>query len=841
MKTFSSAQLKNFFDHVTQWILKHYASVLVISAFIAAIGAFYSVKLYKDLRTDLEELLPANATSVRDLKAVSSRIGGLNHLSVIIELGEGGDPKMALKLQKDIAAKLRQLPPHMVARVEDNVIREREFFKAQRSLYIDLEDWQGIHKYVTQNLSHERARAKSPFSLGLLDESEKKSKADYDFKALEEKYRKRAEDVNRFDTGYFQSRDGRVRVVLAFLPGKVTDEKANEQLSRAAHQIVHDLFPQKYDPHIKVGFAGDVQNLIEEHQGLIEDLELSTVVVLVSVFLVLLLYFQTLAGVYALGAALFAGTFATFGLSYFFVGYLNANTAFLGSIVIGNGINFGIVFLARYLEERRRGQPVEQALTDTMHYTFQATWMAAMAAGLSYGSLMLTDFRGFNRFGIIGGIGMGMCWLTTVTVLPAMLVFLERRQWIKIRAVVKQGAIFRPWAAMVLKFAKPITIIAAVSVLVCGALISRFSQDTLESDFSKLRNRESMRHGAGYWGEKVDAVFERYLTPTAILADNDQSAEAIAKILRARKASQGTSYPISQIQVLSDFLPQDQTEKMRIIQEIRTKLTPQVRARMTLADRKKVDDLLPAGPLKALTQQDLPEGVKVHFREVNGNLGPMVHVYPRLKTGPANFWDGREIVRFTQEMRAAIKESGVHAAIAGQPPLSADIISAISNDGPKATVFAFSAVALLVLLVFRSWVLARSVLGALLLGVLWMAGVMAALELKINFLNFIALPITFGIGVDYSVNIFSRYNTDRQRLGIKASVEEALIHTGGAVALCSLTTIIGYSSLLLAGSQAFVSFGRLAVLGEITCLVAAVAVLPAAWHWLGASRSEHTK
>ena len=50
---------------------------------------------------------------------------------------------------------------------------------------------------------------------------------------------------------------------------------------------------------------------------------------------------------------------------------------------------------------------------------------------------------------------------------------------------------------------------------------------------------------------------------------------------------------------------------------------------------------------------------------------------------------------------------------------------------------------------------------------------------------------------------------------------------GLAVALCSLTTIIGYSSLLLSHNRALQSFGRLAVLGEVTCLVAALLALPA--------------
>ena len=51
--------------------------------------------------------------------------------------------------------------------------------------------------------------------------------------------------------------------------------------------------------------------------------------------------------------------------------------------------------------------------------------------------------------------------------------------------------------------------------------------------------------------------------------------------------------------------------------------------------------------------------------------------------------------------------------------------------------------------------------------------------------------------------------------------------TGGAVGLCSLTTIVGYSSLLVAQNVGLFLFGLLAVLGEICCLTTAVVVLPA--------------
>jgi uncharacterized protein len=103
-----------------------------------------------------------------------------------------------------------------------------------------------------------------------------------------------------------------------------------------------------------------------------------------------------------------------------------------------------------------------------------------------------------------------------------------------------------------------------------------------------------------------------------------------------------------------------------------------------------------------------------------------------------------------------------------------------------------------------------------------MAGAAGALGLKLNFLNFVAVPVTLGIGVDYAVNVFARLAKegpeDRAR---------GLAETGSAVVLCSATTIIGYSSLLVASNGALRSFGKLADLGELGCLLAALVLVSA--------------
>lgn len=850
---------------VSRWAKKYssflnrYAGmVALVTAVAAGFGLYNSARLYMDLRTDLEELLPENAQSVIDVKKVVGRVGGFNHLSIVIE---APNKEAGFRFQQDLVAELKKLPPTLVARVEDNIIKERAFFTKYKHLYMDLEDWRSLDEYVTARISHakeeyekikRRSEARKKARKAGLSRAEASRLAkeshgsepapEYDFSALENKYQSKAKELDRFPDGYFRSENGLTHVVLAFLPGKVTDQKANQKLFDAAKGIVQALNPKKYDRQMVVGFNGDVSNMIEEHEGLIEDLESSTILVLLLVGTALYAYFRTFAGIYALGAALFAGTFWTFGLSYHLVGYLNANTAFLGSIVIGNGINFGIILLARYLEERRKLLPPEEALAQAVTHTLRATAVASSAAGIAYGSLVVTDFRGFNQFGVIGGLGMALCWLATFTIMPALLMLLERRGLIRVASLKGAGRATRMLAMVVTRYARGITLATLAVSLVSLALLTKFSADTLESDFSKLRNRSSIETGSGFWGRKVDQVFQRYLTPTVVVTDTAEQADRVAVELKRIMEREGALSPLSDVKQLKDLLPTEQESKIAHIKNIRSLLTPDVLSRLNQRERRRVDNIIPPRdePVVPLTEDDLPEGIKVHFRELDGTTGNLVHVYPRLATG--NFWDGREVIRFAEQVREAIRAAGLtsgEAAIAGQPPLSADMIKSISRDGPKATAWAFGLVALLVVLIFRDWRMIAAILSALWLGVLWMAAVMAWKDLKINFLNFIALPITFGIGVDYAVNVFSRYVADRKNG--QGDLATALQETGGAVALCSLTTVIGYGSLLVAGSQAFVSFGVLSVLGEVTCIVAALVAVPAVMVWLDGRKTEKYK
>jgi hypothetical protein len=499
-------------------------------------------------------------------------------------------------------------------------------------------------------------------------------------------------------------------------------------------------------------------------------------------------------------------------------GYLNASTAFMGSIIVGNGINYAIIQMARYEEERRHGRTVRDAIAIAIGTTWRATAVASLGAAIAYGSLAITGFRGFNQFGYIGGVGMLLSWAATLLVLPALWVLLDRSHVRATPPRIHGFGVPAPLGRLTVRYPRVLVAAGAAITILALVPVPNYVRDPFEYDFRKLGNQRSRYSGAGKLSYKLDPIFGRSLTPSFILADKADEVEDIRRRLRA----QDEHYRIlGDIKTINDFLPGSAAEQQQKL-EILTKIRKLIDGNAKLLEEHERQDamrLRPPDDLRVLTAQDLPISIRRYFTETDGTIGRPVAYYAR---DGIPIWDGRtqmKLAAVTQEVRL---DDGRTVRSSGSAAIFAGMINAIVHDGPIATAASFFGVVLLVLILTFGRGGAMLVLGVLVTGVLWMVGAAAAGHVRINFLNFIALPITFGIGVDYAINLYLRYQLEG-----RGRVAAAVQATGAAVALCSLTTIIGYAALLVADNQALRSFGAMAILGEFACLAAALVLLPA--------------
>src|SRR5882672_6665810 len=440
-------------------------TLLGILAFVASVP--FAARLYGDLRTDLRELLPQGAPAAVALAELEKRIGGLSHLAIVVRTD---DLEAGERFVDALAAKLKELPPSLVAQVHYRVDAEKEFLDRRDALRSQI------------------AKA-NPLLIDLADESDPPP-AVVDLEEAVGRIKAAYAKLDRFPDGYLAGENGHTLVMLLSPPGAAVSLEDDQRIFNAVDFKVKELNPKSFHPSIVIGYGGEIRGVIEAQEALVRDLALSSALTLSAVSLALILYYRTMRSVPLLVVPLFTGVALTFALSRGVIHYLNPNTAFLGSIIVGNGINAGIILLARYLEERRRGSEVARALPLSLRATWIATFAASAAAAASYGSLGAVRFRGFNQFAFMGFFGMIICWVTTYALMPA-LIGLQEKYWpFRDLSMPKRGRVVGwlagPFAQLIVK--RPL-IPVLVTVTLAGASVYAgylFAQEPIQYDFTKL-------------------------------------------------------------------------------------------------------------------------------------------------------------------------------------------------------------------------------------------------------------------------------------------------------------------------------------------------------------------
>lgn len=799
------------FESYGTWIHRRRRIVLGVAGVLGAVAAAAAIGL--PLRTDLSTLLPPEARSVRDLDRIERRAAVLGTALCAVESDQ---PALRARAVERLSGRLRQLDPTLVERIIVDDQAARQFAWDHRFLFASLGDLEAARDALAARIRR-AALAANPLFVPL-DDGDREA-GDPAARPLD-KLRKQLDDAELRSKRpeALLSSDGRLQLIVVQAPFPSAVVARGERLVAALNRAVDDTV-REVGPGVSIGITEDVVIAVAEHRAILQGMALAVVLTVVIVGLSLWLYYRSLAALGALLGSLAVGTLVTFGLTRLAIGYLNSVTAFLSSIVVGNGINFGIIVLARHMEERGEGAPASLALARALGGSLTGTLAAALAAGVAYASLIVTDFRGFRHFGLIGGIGMLLCWASAYTVLPALLAELEHRGLIRPRPrrdAWLRSRPYRRWLAATLagRPGRVVAVGAVVLVAATGVTVRYLAADAFEYDWQRMRSNSPEATLARAWMQRIDGAFGRQIVGGFVIAAGDATRAAVSeRILREHAEDAPGTEPdrplFRSVESLQALVPGDQPAKLGVLAELR-RLVDHA-GELALADDALAEArrFRPPDDLRALTMDDVPPFLASRFLERDGTRGRLLFAN---QASRFDGWNGRDMIAFARAVRGLDFPSDT--LIGGGAFVFADILQAVARAGPRATLVALIGVVAFVVIVVGRGRLTLVTLLCLAVGTVTMTACAALLGLKVNFLDFVALPITLGIGVDYAVNVVARRDDPRGA-------------TRQAVMLCSWTTTVGYGSLLLSGNAGIVSFGLTAILGEATCLVAALTLAPA--------------
>lgn len=770
---------------------------LALFGFIALAVTSLAVASRLALHTDMAELLPADHPAVTALARLSDhqRLG-----QSLVVLVESPDRDADLRFLAELRPRL--VATRAFAEIDWGPDPELAAWKQRwRWLYADLATLRRANDLL------DRAYVQhSPLFISLDDDDDPKA----ELEKLELSHR----DPPR--SAFYETTEGGVHRVAVMLwrPPHGLADTGDHQALRAVRDAIARTDPARFDPRMTVQLGGHLAQAIEDQDSIRDDLTFATLVCSALIFAVIWLYFRRIASLLIVGAPALLGLLVALAIAALTLHALNLNTAFLIAIILGNGINAPIVLLARYGEERARGAGVAESLDLAVRRTSRGTLAAMAAASLAYGSLVLTAFRGFSQFGWLGGAGMLLVWIATFFVVPPLVHVVEARAKREPSSIGWHS----PFSALGRGVAKrPALVVAGALALGIAAIVplAHLARDPIEWNLRELRTPDTASRAL--W-TKIEALGMTnpdagYVgSHGALLVDTPAQADAVADALRSQDRALGDPV-FDRVRTFRSLLPADQAAKLAVLAEIRAKIDRRA-SQLPDAERDELLSYRPPDDLRPLTTDDLPAIARRAFSERDGTIGRFVLM--TVDGRSYSDWNGHDLVRLSRHLE--VTALGAHWVAASPSTVFAGMLETLVHDGPRIALVALAGVLALVFAVLGPRVAWRA-LATQLVAIAWLGGVVGALGMKINFFNFVALPITLGVGADYAANLVARLRRE--------SIAEAMAGTGAAVTLCSLTTIIGYSSLLCSNNPALRSFGVLADLGEVCCLTAALLFVPA--------------
>jgi uncharacterized protein len=600
------------------------------------------------------------------------------------------------------------------------------------------------------------------------------------------------------------------------------------------------------DRGIRVRLTGPVAIADEEFSTLAEGALLNTLLAMAVVLLVLWLALRSGRIILAVVLSLFAGLALTAAIGLLLVGAFNPISMAFAVLFVGIGVDFGIQIAVRYRRERHATNDLHAALAAAAAGIAKPLALAAAATAAGFYAFGPTDYRGIAELGLVAGTGMLVAFLTSITLLPALLTILRPPPEPKEVGYRQLAPVDRFMARNRLT----ILILTGVAVLAGLPLLN-----DLKFEFNPLSLRSPKVESVATLLELMKDEAST-LNGAEVLAPSLQEAEAIAQ--RLEKLPE-----ITRATTLASFVPEQLDEKLALIEDAASLLGPTLdvtdlrpaptdaETKQALSDaagaftdaaREKPEPAFTAmaAALTKLADADparrgavgssLLDGLKIRLAQIRELLRPEQVSIARMPEELRREWvsaDGKARVEIApkgnqnddETMRrfaAAVLAAAPEAT--GLPILVQQSAHTVVRAFLQAGAFALISITLILFLALRR---ASDVLVTLV--PLLLAGVVTleltvVFGLPLNFANIIALPLLLGVGVAFKI-----YYVLAWRGGETSPLASSLTR---AVVFSAATTATAFASLWLSNHPGTSSMGKLLCLALVTTLAAAVLFQP---------------
>jgi len=644
--------------------------------------------------------------------------------------------------------------------------------------------------------------------------------------------------------------DSDKRAFIEFKP--VLDYKSlqpGKAASDAIRQAAADLdIAGKY--HAKVRLTGPVPIANEEFATVQEGAVVNGIGTVIVVLVILWMALHSAKIIFAVFVNLFIGLAITTAVGLMMVGSLNLLSIAFAVLFVGLGVDFGIQFSVRYRSERFKNDNLSEALEEAARRSAVPLSLAAMATAAGFLCFLPTDYKGISELGEIAGAGMLIAFISSITVLPALLKLLNPPGESE-----PVGYAFLAPVDHFLEKHRVLVISGTLLVAVAGLPLLYF----MKFDFNPMNLRDPH-------AESIATFLDLRKDPNtgANAIDVMTNSDADAKKIEGRLEKLPE---VLRVISLNTFVPEDQPAKLKLIAQgakvLNTALNPDsIDATPTDAEnvdalkgtvsslRKTAGDGKGAGATASRRLADALDKL-ANTGEDTRNKAQAIFVTPlqvvldqlrnalqaqpvSLKTLPSDLvdsWKTKDgLMRVEALPRGDPNDNDnlrkfAGAVLVAEPTAIGGPVSILKSGDTIVRAFIHAGIYSLLVIGALLWITLRRLTDVLLTLVpLLVAGavtleICVLIGLPLNFANIVALPLLLGVGVAFKIYYVTAWRSGRTNL-LQTSLTRAIFFS-------ALTTATAFGSLWLSSHPGTSSMGKLLALSLVTTLAAVLLFQPA--------------
>ncbi|MEJ5185618.1 MAG: MMPL family transporter [Candidatus Geothermincolales bacterium] len=616
---------------------------------------------------------------------------------------------------------------------------------------------------------------------------------------------------------------------------KVNPDLSTQQRRDLAYRL--ESFFQDYfggEPAAAVSVSGGISVDKDLEEYVLSSTWIMAVAAGAFLLLVLYLTFRRVTDVFlplvvtVMTALWIYGLMGWFGLPYTVI------SALIGPLVLGICLENLIYMMGRFYEEYGTTRNGRRSARRAVLTAGVAVFLTSITTFFGFVSFRLSRFEAVRQFGLMCGVGLGICFLFSVTLLPALMCLREeRRRTKKGESALPRGVSNFTFSRerridrgleglyrLSVRHSWAVVVTFLILLAFCGLSLPRLRttpdlRALAPQDIPSLQ--AEYRHEEFFGGKQEDVIlvkgdvldpkvlvalydFQLKLAETPYFGEENSSslAELMYDFRRATGRVEGAPFRPTSPDEVADGLPRSREEAEADLNAIAESFGPQE------------GSLVTAGHDAALVS---------------------------VMSGGAR--DNRELLAKNDALKWAAAETlgarGIEYRIGGMTPMTSDMLGDLVPTQLWSSLMALLLSAVVLVIIFRSLTYGLATLSVLVAGIGAELGFLALMGWELDMMTILIASMVIGVGIDFGIHVTHRFLEEKESADVEEAIRKSLVTVGKTIVASTVCAAGAFAIISLSKMAPIARFGAITAVSLVVSMAASLLVLPSIIYLLSGS------